>query len=43
MSDFQASQKMSINASPETVFGIITDFTRHKELAGLGELVDVRT
>ena len=43
MSDFQAVQEISINASPETVFGIISDFTRHKELAGLSELVNVRT
>lgn len=42
MSDFEASQEISINASPETVFGIIGDFTRHKELAGLEELVNVR-
>ena len=42
MSDFQAKREISINASPETVFGIISDFTRHKELAGLSELVNVR-
>ena len=42
MSDFQTTQEISINATPETVFGIISDFTRHKELAGLGELVNVR-
>ena len=43
MSDFQANREISINAPPETVFGIISDFTRHKELAGLRELVNVRT
>ena len=42
MSDFQTTREISINATPETVFGIISDFTRHKELAGLGELVNVR-
>ena len=42
MSDFQTSQEISINASRETVFGIISDFTRHKEIAGLEELVNVR-
>ena len=42
MSDFQAIQEISINASPETVFGIISDFTRHKDLAGLREIVNVR-
>ena len=42
MSDFQAKREISINAPPETVFGIICDFARHKELAGLGELVNVR-
>ena len=43
MSDFQANHEISINAPPETVFGIISDFTRHKELAGLRELVNVRS
>ena len=42
MSDFQTTREISINATPETVFGIISDFTRHKELAGLGELVNVQ-
>ena len=42
MSDFQAIQEISINASRESVFGVVSDFTRHKELAGLGELVNVR-
>ncbi len=42
MSDFQASHEISINASRETVFGIVSDFTRHKELAGLEELMNVR-
>jgi carbon monoxide dehydrogenase subunit G len=41
MSDFQATQEISISASPEAVFGIISDFSRHKEIAGLGELVTV--
>ena len=42
MSDFQAIQEISINASRGSVFGVVSDFTRHKELAGLGELVNVR-
>ena len=42
MSDFQTTQEISINASPETVFGIISDFAQHKEFAGLKELVNVR-
>lgn len=42
MSDFQTTQEISINASPETVFGIISDFARHKEFAGLKELLNVR-
>ena len=42
MSDFQTTQEISINASPETVFGIISDFARHKEFAGLNELLNVR-
>ena len=42
MSDFQASHEISINASPEVVFGLISDFTRHKEFAGLEELVNIR-
>ena len=42
MSDFEASQEISINASPDTVFGLISDFARHKEFSGLAELVDVR-
>ena len=43
MSDFRSTHEISINASPETVFGIINGFTRHKELVGLGGLVNVRT
>ena len=42
MSDFQANQEISIKAPPQKVFGIISDFARHKEIAGLGELVTVR-
>ena len=42
MSDFQSTQEISINSSPETVFGIVSDFARHKEFAGLKELVNVR-
>lgn len=42
MSDFQSTQEISINASPETVFGIVSDFARHREFAGLKELVNVR-
>ena len=42
MSDFEHSQEIVIKASPEAVFKIVSDFTRHKELAGSGELVNVR-
>ena len=43
MSDFASTGEISIKASPETVFGIISDFNRHKELAGLSELVNIQT
>ncbi|MEE9248805.1 MAG: SRPBCC family protein [Dehalococcoidia bacterium] len=42
MSDFHTVREISINAPLETVFGIISDFARHKELAGRGELVNIR-
>ena len=42
MSDFEHSKEIVINASPEAVFNIVSDLTRHKELAGSGELVKVR-
>ncbi len=42
MADYQHSKEIVINASPEAVFGIVSDLTRHKELAGSGELVKVR-
>ena len=42
MSDFQANREITVNASPETVFGIISDFGRHRDLAGLSELVNVQ-
>ena len=38
MSDFESTGEISINATAENVFGIISDFTRHKELAGLGRV-----
>ena len=43
MSDFQSSQEISINASAEAVFSIVSDFAQHKEFAGLSELVNIRT
>ena len=43
MSDFHTISEISINASPETVFGIVSDFAKHKEFAGLEELLNVRT
>ena len=42
MSDFECRLETVVNASPEAVFGIVSDLTRHKELAGSGELVKVR-
>ena len=39
MSDFQAVQEISINASPETVFGIISELKdiQHIKLASLSK------
>lgn len=42
MIDFHAKKETTINASPEAVFKIVSDLKGHKELAGSGELVDVR-
>ena len=42
MSDFQSTQEISINASLETVSGIVSDFAQHKEFGGRSELVNVR-
>ena len=40
--DFHSKTEAPINAPPEAVFDILSDLERHKELAGSGELVQVR-
>ena len=42
MIDFSHSTEITINASPQAVFDIVADPSRHKELAGSGELNVVR-
>ncbi len=42
MLDLQVRKETFIKAPAEVVFGIISDLTRHKDLAGSGELVEVR-
>ena len=42
MPDFHAVKEVVVNASPEAVFSIVSDFSKHRELAGSGELVTVR-
>ena len=42
MTDFHVSKETTIDASPEAIFAIVSDLTRHKQLAGSGELVDIR-
>ena len=42
MLDFQASKEISVKASPEAVFDIVSDFTKHAELAGSGEVLRIR-
>ena len=42
MTDFHMSKETTIDASPEAIFAIVGDLTRYKELAGSGELMDVR-
>jgi hypothetical protein len=42
MVDFHAVKETVVNASPEEVFAIVSDFSKHQELAGSGELVTVR-
>ena len=39
---FRVSKNTSIPASPEAIFSVVSDLTRHKQLAGRGELVEVR-
>ena len=38
MADFAYTTETTINASPKTVFDIVSDFSLHVELAGSGEL-----
>ncbi|HJN85752.1 MAG: SRPBCC family protein [Dehalococcoidia bacterium] len=42
MLDFHAIKETTINASPEAVFDVVSDLSRHRELAGSGELVNIR-
>ncbi len=39
---FRVSKDTTIDASPEAIFAVVSDLTRHKQLAGRGELADVR-
>ena len=39
---FRVSKDTTVDASPEVIFAIVGDLTRHKQLAGRGELGDVR-
>ena len=42
MADWHERKETLIKAAPEAVFAIVGDFLTHRELAGSGELVDVR-
>ena len=42
MIDFQSSNEISIKASPEAVFDIVSDLTRRDKLAGSGEVLRIR-
>ena len=42
MIDFSATKEVVVDASPEAVFSLVSDLTKHKDLAGSGELVAVR-
>ena len=42
MVDFQAKKEAFIKATPEALFNIVTDFAKHNELAGSGEIVTIR-
>jgi uncharacterized protein YndB with AHSA1/START domain len=42
MADFSNTSEVRINASPEAVFGLVGDLSRHKELHGSGELLATR-
>ena len=42
MIDFEASRDIVINASPEAVFGLVGDLSKHKELHGSGEVKELR-
>ena len=34
MLDFHASKEVVVDASPEAVFNLVSDLTKHKDLAG---------
>ena len=42
MIDLEAQRDIHINASPEAVYEIVCDLTRHSELAGSGEVLRIR-
>ena len=42
MVDFQYREEATINASPEAIYDIVSNFSRHKELAGSGEINTIR-
>jgi uncharacterized protein YndB with AHSA1/START domain len=42
MIDFHAVKETKINAPPEAVFEVVSDLSRHTDLAGSGELVNIR-
>ena len=42
MPDLHAQKETDIKASPEVVFDILSDITKHNELAGSGEVLTIR-
>lgn len=42
MLDFAYSTETKVNASPQAVFDIVSDVTRHPELAGSGEIQTIK-
>jgi hypothetical protein len=42
MLDFEYRTEITINASPESIYDIVSNFSRHQELAGSGEIKTIR-
>ena len=42
MAEFEVRKQTSIKASPQVVFDIVSDLSRHPELAGSGEVLRIR-